>query len=115
MLKDIFIVYIYTGAYRTGNRYIEEVFDTEAAAENYVSQQSIPKIMKLKNSICIVGEIEMSENAKKFIQNSRLVLTVFVVEKLLGMVNLTWAEVLIPLYILLIFYVACFIYKLFTS
>ena len=31
----------------------------------------------------------MSENAKKFIQNSRLVLTVFVVEKLLGMVNLT--------------------------
>jgi hypothetical protein len=57
----------------------------------------------------------MSENAKKFIQNSRLVLTVFVVEKLLGMVNLTWTEVLIPLYILLIFYVACFIYKLFTS
>lgn len=57
----------------------------------------------------------MSENAKKFIQNSRLVLTVFVVEKLLGMVNLTWAEVLIPLYILPIFYVACFIYKLFTS
>jgi hypothetical protein len=43
MLKDIFIVYIYTGAYRTGNRYIEEVFDTEAAAENYVSQQSIPE------------------------------------------------------------------------
>lgn len=57
----------------------------------------------------------MSGNAKKFIQNSRLVLIVFVVEKLLGMVNLTWAEVLISLYILLIFYVACFIYKLFTS
>lgn len=43
MLKDIFIVYIYTGAYRTGNRYIEEVFDTEAAAEDYVSQQSVPE------------------------------------------------------------------------
>lgn len=43
MLKDIFIVYVYTGAYRTGNRYIEEVFDTEAAAEDYVSQQSIPE------------------------------------------------------------------------
>lgn len=57
----------------------------------------------------------MSESAKKFIQNSRLVLTVFVVEKLLGMVNMTWAEVLIPLYILLIFYVAYFIYELFTS
>lgn len=57
----------------------------------------------------------MSENAEKFIQNSRLILTVFVVEKLLGMVNVTWAEVLIPLYILLIFYVVYFIYKLFTS
>lgn len=57
----------------------------------------------------------MSESAKKFMQNSRLVLTVFVVEKLLGMVNITWAEVLIPLYILLIFYVAYFIYELFTS
>ena len=57
----------------------------------------------------------MSENAEKFIQNSRLIVTVFVVEKLLGMVNMTWAEVLIPLYILLIFYVVCFIYKLFTS
>jgi hypothetical protein len=57
----------------------------------------------------------MSENAEKFIQNSRLILTVFVVEKLLGMVNMTWAEILIPLYILLIFYVVYFIYKLFTS
>lgn len=57
----------------------------------------------------------MSENAEKFIQNSRLILTVFVVEKLLGMVNMTWTEVLIPLYILLIFYVVYFIYKLFTS
>ena len=57
----------------------------------------------------------MSENAEKFIQNSRLILTVFVVEKLLDMVNMTWAEVLIPLYILLIFYVVYFIYKLFTS
>ena len=43
MLKDIFIVYIYTGAYRTVNKYIEEDFVTEAAAENYVSQQSIPE------------------------------------------------------------------------
>ena len=57
----------------------------------------------------------MSENTEKFIQNSRLILTVFVVEKLLGMVNMTWVEVLIPLYILLIFYVVYFIYKLFTS
>ncbi len=57
----------------------------------------------------------MNESAKKFIQNSRLVLTVFTVEKLLGMVNMTWAEVLIPLYILLIFYVVYFIYELFTS
>lgn len=57
----------------------------------------------------------MSENTKKFVQNSRLILTVFVVEKLLGMVNMTWAEVLIPLYILLIFYVVYFIYKHYTS
>ena len=57
----------------------------------------------------------MSENAEKFIQNSRLILTVFVVEKLLGMVNMTWVEVLIPLYILLIFYVVYFIYKHYTS
>ena len=39
MLKNIFIVYIYTGVYRTGNRYIEEIFDTEAAAKNYILQQ----------------------------------------------------------------------------
>lgn len=57
----------------------------------------------------------MSENTKKFVQNSRLILTVFVVEKLLGMVNMTWAEVLIPLYILLIFYVVYFIYKRYIS
>ena len=57
----------------------------------------------------------MSENTKKFVQNSRLILIVFVVEKLLGMVNMTWAEVLIPLYILLIFYVVYFIYKHYTS
>lgn len=42
-------------------------------------------------------------------------LTVFIVEKLFGMVNMTWAEVLIPLYILLIFYVVYFIYKHYTS
>lgn len=59
--------------------------------------------------------MEVSENAEKFIQNSRLILTVFVVEKLLGMVNMTWAEVLIPLYILLIFYVVYFIYKRYIS
>lgn len=57
----------------------------------------------------------MNEVQKKFISNTRLILTVFVVEKLLGMVNMTWAEVLIPLYILLIFYVVYFIYELFTS
>ena len=57
----------------------------------------------------------MSENAKKFVQNSRLILTVFVVEKLLGMVNMTWMEVLVPLYILLIFYVVYFIYKRYIS
>lgn len=43
VLKDIFIVYVYIGAYRTRIRYIEEIFDTEAAAEDYVSQQSIPE------------------------------------------------------------------------
>ena len=53
----------------------------------------------------------MSENTKKFVQNSRLILIIFVVEKLLGMVNMTWVEVLVPLYILLIFYVVYFIYK----
>lgn len=57
----------------------------------------------------------MSENTKKFVQNSRLILTVFVVEKLLGMVNMTWVEVLVPLYILLIFYVVYFIYKRYIS
>jgi hypothetical protein len=57
----------------------------------------------------------MSENAKKFVQNSRFVLIVFVVEKLFGMVNMTWVEVLVPLYILLIFYVVYFIYKRYTS
>lgn len=35
----------------------------------------------------------MSEDTKKFVQNLRLILTVFIVEKLLGMVNMTWAEV----------------------
>ena len=57
----------------------------------------------------------MSENAKQFVQNSRFVLIVFVVEKLFGMVNMTWVEVLAPLYILLIFYVVYFIYKRYTS
>ena len=47
----------------------------------------------------------MSENAKKFTSNTRLILIVFIIEKLFGMINMTWVEVLVPLYILIIFYV----------
>lgn len=54
----------------------------------------------------------MSENEKKFVQNTRLILIVFIVEKLFGMVNMTWAEVLIPLYFLIVFYAAYFIDEL---
>lgn len=57
----------------------------------------------------------MSENAKKFVQNSRLILIVFIIEKLFGMVNMTWVEVLVPLYILIIFYVAYFIKEFWKS
>ena len=43
MLKDIFIVF-YTDVYcQIKHTYIEEIFDTKAAAEDYVSQQSIPE------------------------------------------------------------------------
>lgn len=43
MIKDIFIVY-YTDVYhQIEHRYVDEVFDTKAAAEAYVSQQSIPE------------------------------------------------------------------------
>lgn len=57
----------------------------------------------------------MSESAKKFVQNTRLILTVFIVEKLLGMVNMTWVEVLVPLYILIIFYVTYLIQEFWKS
>lgn len=56
MLKNIFIVYIYTGVYRTGNRYIEEIFDTEAAAEDYISQQSIPEDYEIEKFYMHCGE-----------------------------------------------------------
>lgn len=43
MLKNIFIVF-YTDVYcQIKHTYIEEIFDTEAAAEDYVSQQFIPE------------------------------------------------------------------------
>lgn len=57
----------------------------------------------------------MSENAKKFVQNLRLILIVFIIEKLFDMVNMTWAEALIPLYILIIFYVAYLIKEFWKS
>lgn len=57
----------------------------------------------------------MSESAKKFVQNTRLILTVFIVEKLLDMVNMTWVEVLVPLYILIIFYVTYLIQEFWKS
>ena len=53
----------------------------------------------------------MSENAKKFTSDTRLILIVFIIEKLFGMVSMTWVEVLVPLYILVIFYVTYFIQK----
>lgn len=43
MLKNIFIVF-YTDVYcQIKHTYIEEIFDTEVAAKNYVLQQSIPE------------------------------------------------------------------------
>lgn len=57
----------------------------------------------------------MNEVQKKFISNTRLILTVFVVEKLLGMVNMTWVEVLVPLYILIIFCVTYLIQEFWKS
>lgn len=57
----------------------------------------------------------MNEVQKKFISNTRLILTVFVVEKLLGMVNMTWVETLVPLYILIIFYVSYLIQEFWKS
>lgn len=57
----------------------------------------------------------MNEVQKKFISNTRLILTVFVVEKLLGMVNMTWVEILVPLYILIIFYVSYLIQEFWKS
>ena len=57
----------------------------------------------------------MNEVQKKFISNTRLILTVFVVEKLLGMVNMTWVEVLVPLYILIIFCITYLIQEFWKS
>lgn len=57
----------------------------------------------------------MNEVQKKFISNTRLILTVFVVEKLFGMVNMTWVEVLVPLYILIIFCITYLIQEFWKS
>lgn len=48
MLKDIFIVYVYTGAYRTGNRYIEEVLILKLRQKIMFHNSPFQKIMKLK-------------------------------------------------------------------
>lgn len=57
----------------------------------------------------------MSENAKKFTSDTRLVLLILLIEKSFDMVNMTWLEVLIPLYILIAFYIIYFIWGLWKS
>lgn len=42
----------------------------------------------------------------------RLLSICFIVEKLFNLVNMTWVEVLSPLYILVAFYIFCFIFKI---
>lgn len=55
MLKNIFIVF-YTDVYcQIKHTYIEEIFDTEAAAEDYVSQQSIPEDYEIEEFYMHLG------------------------------------------------------------
>lgn len=56
MLKNIFIVY-YTDVYhQIEHRYVDEVFDTKAAAEDYISQQSIPEDYEIEKFYMHCGE-----------------------------------------------------------
>lgn len=56
MLKNIFIVF-YTDVYcQIKHTYIEEIFDTEVAAKNYISQQPFPEDYEIEEFYMHCGE-----------------------------------------------------------